>query len=122
MSDDPGFGFDAGPYPHPRVESCHNCNIVFDHGGGRCEAHDTPTAAAPPEQLYCIQDTRSFVGNSVVWWRVGGHGYTPDIDEAWILPEVDARRIEQNRSTDKAIPVEKIEAAITRHVDAQRLR
>ena len=33
--------------------------------------------------LYYIQDTRSVCGNSVVWWRVDGCGYTSNLDEAW---------------------------------------
>lgn len=72
--------------------------------------------------LYCIQDTRSYVGNAVIWWRVSGNGYTCHVDEAWIVGEEEAKHIEASRGTDKAWPIEKIEAAMSLHVDAQRLR
>jgi hypothetical protein len=74
------------------------------------------------EKLYCIQDTRSYIGDSVVWWRVGGRGYTYDIDQAWIVGESEARRIESIRGTDKAWPVELVEASIVRSVDISLLR
>ena len=35
------------------------------------------------EEGYYIQDVRRYIGNSVVWWAVGGHGYTTDLKKAW---------------------------------------
>ena len=32
--------------------------------------------------LYYIQDPRQCVGNSALWWRKGGHGYTCDLRQA----------------------------------------
>lgn len=67
---------------------------------------------------YYIQDTRSYCGDSVMWWRHEGKGYTFRIDEAGEYDEEEARSIERNRDTDKAIPVEVARAAVSTHVTA----
>lgn len=73
------------------------------------------------KKTYFIQDTRSYVGNSVMWWRVDGHGYTCHLEDAWEVDEEKARRIERGRDTDKAWPADIVRAAASMHVDAQRL-
>lgn len=70
---------------------------------------------------YYIQDTRSYVGNAVVWWRHQGKGYTTNIDEAGLFTRQRAARIQANRATDKAWPEEAVQSAIRRYVDAQGL-
>lgn len=70
---------------------------------------------------YYIQDTRSFVGNAVVWWRPEGKGYTCHLDDAGLFSEEEARRIERDRSTDKPIREDIAREAASLHVDAQRL-
>lgn len=79
-------------------------------------------AQEPSEQLYCIQDRRTCCGDAVVWWRVGGMGYTYGVDQAWVIGEEEARQIEAGRGTDRAWPVSMIEQAIVRCVDGVRLR
>lgn len=71
---------------------------------------------------YYIQDTRGFVGDSVMWWRPDGKGYTINLEEAGEYDEEKARAIETNRSTDKPIPCEVARAASSTHVMADRLR
>jgi hypothetical protein len=71
---------------------------------------------------FYIQDTRQYVGNSVLWWRVNGAGYTTELEEAGEYPEDEARRIEANRSTDKAWPCEAVRACASTHVRGERLR
>ena len=72
-------------------------------------------------QRYFIQDTRSFVGDSVVWWRPNRAGYTVNLDEAGEYEESEARSIERNRGTDKPIPVEVARCVASSHVIADRL-
>lgn len=72
-------------------------------------------------KTYFIQDTRSYVGNSVLWWRADGKGYTTDLEDAWEVDEDKACRIERNRETDKAWPADVARAAARTHVDVQRL-
>lgn len=77
-------------------------------------------------KLYLLQNcTAGFVGNSPVFWREGGSGYTPWIDEAkrWTFQEA---RL-QIRSTKgshrwKLWPLDKIEQVAKRTVDMQDLR
>ena len=69
------------------------------------------------EDLYYIQDTRTYVGNSVMWWRVDGHGYTPNLDEAWKVPAT-----WRGRDTDKLWPCKEIDARATRQFDMQLFR
>jgi hypothetical protein len=69
------------------------------------------------EPLYYIQDTRSYCGNSVMWWRVDGHGYTSNLEEAWKVPAT-----WKGRDTDKLWPCADIDAGATRQFDMQLLR
>ncbi len=70
---------------------------------------------------YFVQDTRQYVGNSVLWWRDGG-GYTTDIDQAKQFDDAEAQDIHRNRESDKLWPVDQVLPAATRHVDMQNLR
>ena len=75
------------------------------------------------EELYYIQDTRSYCGNSCFWWREEGHGYTCDIKEAWIVTKDKALSIIRNRPhVDVAWPCSMIDAGVTLHFDMQKLR
>lgn len=76
----------------------------------------------PNEDLYLIQDTRSYEGNSVFWWRPHGRGYTTDIGEAWKVSKDEAERMHRDRPTDVAWPAAAIEAKATRQFDMQLLR
>jgi hypothetical protein len=72
-------------------------------------------------KTYFIQDTRSYVGNSVYWWAKDGNGYTTHLDEAWEVDEETARAVEHNRDTDKAWSADVVRAAASAQVDVQRL-
>lgn len=69
-----------------------------------------------------IWDTRSFVGNAVLWWGPNSSGYTTHLDQAGEYEEEEARRIERLRGTDRAVPVEIARACATMQVNADRLR
>jgi hypothetical protein len=66
---------------------------------------------------YYIQDTRNYVGNSVLWWRVNGQGYTTNLDEAWRVPAT-----WKGRPSDKLWPCAEIDARTTRQFDMQLFR
>jgi hypothetical protein len=74
--------------------------------------------------MYVIQDTRHFVGDSVVWWRKNGKGYTTNLDEAGEYEEEEALSIGRSRETDKPIPLHIAVKCVQRlaTVDAFRLR
>ena len=69
------------------------------------------------DDLYYIQDTRNYVGNGVLWWRVEGQGYCTDLNEAWKVP-ADWK----GRDTDKLWPCAAIDALATRQFDMQKFR
>lgn len=82
----------------------------------------TKKKAPKKKKLYYIQDRRTYVGNSVLWWRVDGCGYTTDLDQAWQVDAEDAASIVRNRpDIDKAWPVELIDKLVKKHVDMQTL-
>ena len=66
---------------------------------------------------FYIQDMRSYVGNSVMWWCVDGQGYTTDLTKAWRVPGT-----WRGRDTDKLWPCDEIDARATRQFDMQRFR
>lgn len=67
---------------------------------------------------YYVLDSRSVSGNSAVWWRPDGAGYTCDLGDAglyedsWMPP----------RKTDIMVPQELAERLAARHVNLDRLR
>lgn len=90
-----------------RVEAAYD--RVFP-GGARADA--------PYEPLFYIQDTRSTVGNSALWWAEGGHGYTCDLRHAWKVPA----SWKPDRDTDLLRRCDVVDALAERHVDVQKLR
>ncbi len=76
---------------------------------------------AETRQFY-IQDSRGFTGNSVIWWRPNGEGYTNDLDEAWMVDEDLASEICRCRASDKMWSCNEIDAKAQRHFDMQRLK
>ena len=32
------------------------------------------------DEKYLLWDTRSYVGNCILWWAPNGHGYVTDVD------------------------------------------
>ena len=72
-----------------------------------------------PSKLYFIQDSRSYVGNMMLFWGPERSGYLCCIDDAGRYPGSD---LPGGRDTDVPWPVEYIEAKSARYVDAQRVR
>lgn len=89
---------------------------VFDDARITANTGERKMADTQGEKFY-IQDTRSYCGNSVMWWRVDGNGYTSNLDEAW---QVSGDW--KGRNTDKLWPVVEINARATRQFDMQLFR
>lgn len=68
--------------------------------------------------LYYIQDTRTYVGNSMSWWRKEGHGYTCDIREAELFTLARAEEICRT-SHFKMWPRTYIDSRVSHHIDMQ---
>lgn len=74
------------------------------------------------DELFYIQDTRNYVGNSVLWWRENGAGYTTNLDEALKVPRKRALQMQLDRASDRAWPCEKVDKLATRQFDMQLFR
>jgi hypothetical protein len=80
----------------------------------------TDLVEAPP--LFYIMNRARPVGNSVLWWRVDGHGYTCNLAEAWQVPKETADEICRCRPKDDfAMPVELVDQMAESHVHVDRL-
>lgn len=82
----------------------------------------TAPEARPIPELYYIQNIRMPVGNSALWWRVDGGGYTCNLDEAWKVDAEKAASICRDRPKED-IPrlASAMDALAQRHVDVQGL-
>lgn len=68
---------------------------------------------------FYIQDTRSYVGNSMLWWVKGNCGYVCDIRKAKVFCETEAKKICFGLTDKKIWPKEYIDTLISHHIDMQ---
>lgn len=73
------------------------------------------------EQFY-LQDSRSYVGNDMVFWCKDGGGYTTDVSKAGVWTKDDAQAQHNMRETDIPWPKEYIDAKTRPAVDMQYVR
>jgi hypothetical protein len=78
-------------------------------------------AAAEKDALdrWYLQDTRSYVGNDVLWWAKDGLGYTTDVSKAHVFQRDEAFRQAAMRGADKAWPKAYIDGKTRPAVDMQ---
>jgi hypothetical protein len=81
---------------------------------------DGTGAPIDPTAYYYIQNKRSYVGNSVVWWRAGGAGYTCELDDAGVYRGDDLPGSEDHGEV--YWPVALVRQCVVGHVDMQLLR
>lgn len=71
------------------------------------------------DQFY-LQDSRSYVGNDVLWWaKLGEGGYTTNMRKARVFTKDEAQRYHDARETDIPWPKEYIDARTRPAVDMQ---
>lgn len=68
---------------------------------------------------YYIQDSRSYSGNCVLFWKEGNHGYTTNISEAGLYTKEEAETICKNRDTDIVWPEDYIKQRLQLTCDSQ---
>lgn len=71
---------------------------------------------------FYLQDSRSFVGNDVLWWAKGFNGYTTDLSKAEKFTKDDAVRMHQARRSDIPWPCAYIDARTRPAVDFQYIK
>lgn len=111
--------------------SVHQIGIEPRYGYAVCEEHakmsaievselvETRNAPVPP--LFYLQDSRSYAGNSMMWWRRGG-GYTSNVMEAEAMSGDRVVAQNQCRHTDIPWPKDYIDARTHVAVDVQRTK
>lgn len=73
------------------------------------------------DALYYLQDSRTYVGNDVLWWAKEG-GYTTDLRKAQVYTKADAVSLHEDRATDIPWPKAYIDAKTRPAVDMQYIR
>ena len=73
--------------------------------------------------LFYLQDSRSYVGNDVLWWAEKGRGgYTTDMRKARVFTKEEAQRYHDARETDIPWPKEYIDGKTRPAVDMQYIK
>jgi hypothetical protein len=67
-------------------------------------------------QFY-LQDSRTYLGNCMVWWRQGYEGYTTNLNEALVIDAELAQAMHYRRPTDVPWPKEYIDERVRPTVD-----
>ena len=70
---------------------------------------------------YYLQDSRTFVGNNVMWWAKAG-GYTTDLSFAKVFTREEAVRQNESRDSDIPWPKAYIDARTRPAVDMQYIK
>ena len=72
--------------------------------------------------LFYLQDSRSYVGNDVLWWAKGGNGYTTDLSKAEVYSLEQAQRKHDSRPSDIPWPKDYIDQKTRPAVDMQYIK
>ena len=73
--------------------------------------------------MYYVQDSRSYVGNAVLWWGLGGSGYVTDLKRAQKYTKAEIiSKFGDGRDTDIIWSANHVEGAVREYVDAQGLK
>ena len=71
---------------------------------------------------FYLQDSRSYVGNDVLWWALEGKGYTTDLSKAQTYTKEEAQRKHTSRPSDIPWPKAYIDAKTRTAVDMQYIK
>jgi rubrerythrin len=72
--------------------------------------------------MFYLQDSRSYVGNDVIWWGKDGKGYTTDLSRARIFTKDEAQRMHLDRTSDIPWPKDYIDGKTRPAVDMQYIK
>ena len=72
-------------------------------------------------KYYIQRHASGYVGNCLLWWRKGGHGYTCDLNDAEIFDGDDDsfKDIADNNSKYTAWEKEYIDSSVERHISSE---
>lgn len=72
-------------------------------------------------KLYYIKAQYYPVGDCVLFWCIGGHGYTCDLNKAWKVTREQGERILDHDRNDELLPVDEVDTLAYSHFDFQNL-
>lgn len=72
--------------------------------------------------FFYLQDSRSYVGNDVLWWAKDGKGYTTDLSKAHVYSLNDAQAQHDMRPSDIPWPKDYIDGKTRPAVDMQYIK
>ncbi len=78
-----------------------------------------PEAGVLDDKEFYLQDTRQYLGNSMMWWGKERQGYTDNPTKAHVFTGKELREGGFDRDSDVAWPKEYIDSIITHCVDMQ---
>jgi hypothetical protein len=74
-------------------------------------------------EYYIQRHASGYVGDCLIWWRKGGHGYTCDIDDAEIFEDNDDQFKSVVKDVSKYTAWEKdyIDSVVLKHVSSENV-
>ena len=86
------------------------------------EKRNAKIQALEADEMYYVQDSRSYCGNSVFWWAKESRGYTTELNNAekYTKDEI-VKRFLNGRDSDVIWKASHVEKHIRTHIDAQYL-
>jgi len=134
-----GLGLEEGTLGRPvkftdiRVVRVPDSDIVFFEGEeiSRCRMDNefkkrkrtNKMKKLPDNEYFYVQDSRTYVGNAVMWWAIDSKGYTTDLKKAHKFTKQEIiDKFGRGRDTDVVWIGSHVEKAIREYVDAQFLK
>ena len=109
---------------HDRIE--YNGNEIWRSELPEIHRRERRVAALgklPEDEMFYVQDARSYVGNSVLWWGIGSNGYVTQLSEAQKYTKADIlKEFKDGRETDIIWLASHVEENIRTHVDSQYIK
>lgn len=89
----------------------------------RIEKRKKCLSKLPENELFYVQDSRNYVGNSILWWGLNNNGYVCDIRKAHKYTKGEIlKRFSAGRDSDVIWSAKHVEDNISQHIDSQNLK
>ncbi len=84
--------------------------------------HNSMLLPAATDDDFYVQDSRTYVGNDVLWHQKEFNGYTTDLSKAMVVSKADAQAMHNERHTDIPWPKAYIDSKVRPAVDMQYIK
>lgn len=116
------------------IDSEGECTRILWEGGPQALVENQPRFKGFLGVAFYLQDKRSIIGNTLLWWAEGGRGYTTDLDKAqrWSLRELKERGYDDpdhpkyrmwfadyiDERTSRTVDCQKVETFLSKYITA----